>query len=117
MLLHRVLPSKSDPEARGRLRVFPDLACVASVASTGQAGRGLSFGRPEPSGGGGAKGAGAARLANGSGAQIWLRRRRAGQKSVLSIRRSMRLDVCLSRPSSSAPYGTFSLPWCYFLSR
>jgi len=110
---HRVLPSKSDPEARGRLRVFPDLACVTGVAGTGQAGRGLSFGGSEPSGGGGAKGAGAARLADGSGAQIWLRRRRrAGQKSVLSIRRSMRLDVCTSRPSSSAPYGTFSLPWC-----
>jgi len=76
---HRVLPSKSDPEARGRLRVFPDLACVAGVAGTGQAGRGLSFGSSEPSGGGGAKGAGAARLADGSGAQIWLRHRcRAG---------------------------------------
>lgn len=61
---HRVLPSKSDPEARGRLRVFPDLACVAGVAGTGQAGRGLSFGSSEPSGGGGAKGAGAARLAD-----------------------------------------------------
>ena len=89
---HRVLPSKSDPEARGRLRVFPDLAYVAGVAGTGQAGCGLSFGKPEPSGGGGAKGAGAARLADGSGAQIWLRRRRrAGQKSVLSIRHMYKL--------------------------
>ncbi|KAG2569291.1 hypothetical protein PVAP13_7NG380350 [Panicum virgatum] len=110
---HHVLHSKSDPEARGRLRVFPDLACIAGVTGTGQAGRRLSFGSSEPSGGGGAKGAGAARLADGSGVQIWLRRRRrAGQKSVLSIRRSMRLDACPSRPSSSAPYGTFSLPWC-----
>ena len=67
---HHVLHSKSDLEARGRFRVFPDLACIAGVAGTGQAGHGLSFGSSEPSGGGGAKGAGAARLADGSGAQI-----------------------------------------------
>ena len=76
MMPHHVLPSKSDPEARGRLRVCLDLACVAGVAGTGQVGHGLSFCSSEPGGGRGAKGAGVARLADGSGAQIWLRHHR-----------------------------------------